>query len=99
MRLLEAVAHCITMISIIPTALSSCEPPLAFPPPAYTNSSLSEAFTNISTILSTYFSALTFSATNVAIEVTSSQQPLWNFFWTASNKSSQAGTSNLEIQR
>lgn len=98
MRVTGAIAYCITIISIIPTALTSCEPPLAFTPPTYTNSSLNEAFTNISSTLSTYFSASTFAGTNVAIEITSSQQSLWNFYWTASNASSQAGTNFVDSQ-
>jgi CubicO group peptidase (beta-lactamase class C family) len=75
------------------TKATSCSPGRQFPKPSYPGLSLKETFSQISSTLSNYFADPKFNATNVAIEVTSSQETLWGFYQAAKDRSSQDGAS------
>lgn len=71
---------------------ASCSPGRAFPIPSYSSVSLKGAFESIFDTVSEYFTNDAFHATNVAVEVTSTQETLWSFYHAAKNQSSQAGS-------
>ncbi|EME41523.1 hypothetical protein DOTSEDRAFT_73816 [Dothistroma septosporum NZE10] len=75
------------------TLALSCSPSRPAPLPSFTEQDLGTAFDEINATLSKYFGQLAFDATNVAIEVTTSQTTLWSYFHSAADSSSQAGTT------
>jgi CubicO group peptidase (beta-lactamase class C family) len=91
-----AVLSVTVLLSLVSgTIAASCSPSRPFPTPLYSTLSLQEVFNQISDTLSDYFADPAFDATNVAIEVTSSQETLWSFYHAAENQSSQVGTSAI----
>jgi CubicO group peptidase (beta-lactamase class C family) len=92
----SAVLSVTVLLSLVSgTNAASCNPGRQFPPPLYPALSLQEVFNHISNTLSDYFADPAFDTTNVAIEVTSSQETLWGFYHAAENQSSQVGTSTI----
>ncbi|KAH9895542.1 beta-lactamase/transpeptidase-like protein [Xylariomycetidae sp. FL2044] len=82
--------------AIIGVVSASCEATVSFPPPVLTNESLADALTNVSASLTEYFSDAKFDGTNVAIEITSSTQPLFSFYYAAPNQSTQTGVTVVD---
>nr|A0A3G1DJI3.1 RecName: Full=Probable hydrolase M10; AltName: Full=Squalestatin S1 biosynthesis cluster protein M10; Flags: Precursor [Phoma sp. MF5453]AMY15067.1 hydrolase [Phoma sp. MF5453] len=72
---------------------TSCTPGQPFPIPAYSKTSLQQTFEQIFETVSRSFDNESFHSTNVAIEVTSSQETLWSFYHAAKNQSSQDGST------